>query len=413
MITQDQCIDYLSRLGFTFIDKNDDRVLFEIPSWRQDIEREVDLIEEVARIHGFEKIPYSLPMMEIGPNHEHSFIEFSDDTKESLASQGFTEIISFPFVSTKDLDHLRMATNHPFREMVELENPLVEEQRFLQPTLAINLLRSVGYNRRHGLKGVRVFEAARTFHSISGDIPDSYGYFSEYKSQGAHITQRAEKENRPFEKNIVAAIMDQPYVDKTWQGDKRKAGFFDMKQSVIQYLNSFGYGDVEFVQADSDQLPWLTPGAAAGIFKGKDYLGYIGELHPEVAKNFDLDFMSPPVLFEINLDKLYSGFQKNQSYETLVHKFPAVTRDLAFIVDKGTTHHDFSKAIKGFNRKKFLRSFSLFDVYEGANVAEDKKSMAYSFSFQSPKKTLTEKEVEKEINGLMKWLNEQLSAELR
>ena len=130
LITKDQAVDILQGLGFKLIDKTDDRLLFDIPSWRGDIEREVDLIEEIARVNGYDKIPYSLPRMELGNTKENPIIKFIDDWKFETASAGFSETVSFPFISEKDLENFNITSGHPLSQTVTLANPLVEERNF-------------------------------------------------------------------------------------------------------------------------------------------------------------------------------------------------------------------------------------------------------------------------------------------
>ena len=170
---------------------------------------------------------------------------------------------------------------------------------------------------------------------------------------------------------------------------------------------------MSFKKVDSELITWTHPGASAQIYVGGKYVGYLGELHPITAKAYDFDFAKPPVVFELDLDILLPLFSRTSEYTSEISKFPAVTRDIAFTVSEEVTCEMFKEAISKFQRKKNLKSSRIFDVYQGENIEAGKKSMAFTFSFQSVKKTLTDKEVEKEMTNLLNWLSETLNVEQR
>ena len=414
LLSQQQCRSYLEALGFNQLDQTEGRMLFEAPGWRLDIEREVDLIEEIARLHGYDKIPFRLPMMEIGTLPEDGIIGFTDQAKISLAGLGMTEIISFPFMSNEDQEALRLDESHPWRQAVALENPLAADQGYLQTTPLINLLKAVGRNRRHGDKGVRLFEICRCFYNTDHSPVDAgYPEWTHLNRYGRHIPERATTDPRPVERTLVGGIIDQPLQDRSWTGAGQPASFYDAKALVQSWLGGFGMPLPDLERPDPQRFPWLHPGASAVLTVSGKTIGWLGELHPEVALAYDLSFDPPPVVFELDLENVYDECLTDRTFENMSTRFPPVTRDLAFLVDRKICHGDFARAIAGFKRRKHLSHYSLFDVYEGQNIPGDKKSLAYAFSFQSDKKTLTDKEVEKEINALKQHLKEELSADLR
>ena len=414
MLTQQECISYLERLGFKFLDKNEDRMVFEIPAHRLDIEREVDLIEEVTRLHGYDKIPTNLPMMEIKPLLEKPWIQFFDQLKLSIASLGFTEIISFPFTSQQDFEKAGIGEEHPFSKAVELHNPLVEDYKFMRTSLAINLVQKLKDNQRHGTYGGKLFELGRSFHLLAGqDLEKFDSSFETFGKQGIHISGRALQEERPIEKNILAAILDHPAQSKSWDRDEKPASFFDLKAVLLQMIQKFNFKNPEFKKPDPKIYPWLNPKESAAVYINSTCIGYIGSLHPRVARDFELDFSKAPILFEIVLDCLWQESGDEAPFESGVVKFPAVARDVSLIVPSSCMHQDVEHAIGSFKRRKHLKKIHLFDVYQGKNIPEGKKSMGYSLSFQSQKKTLTDKEVEKELQALLEHFNQQLTAELR
>lgn len=414
-LTKEQCVSTLERLGCKAADSASDSMTFEIPTWRLDIEKEIDLIEEISRVMGFEKIPYTLPAMNIKPIPEHGFIDFCDQARISMASCGFAETISFPFVSVADLDHLHLPALHPFRSNVALANPLSEDQALLQPTLLANLIRAVAKNRRHGDQGSRLFEVARCFYDFKHTPMDpDFSTWEHLPQQGFHIPSKAVNDERPTERTMIAGIIDQPWQSKSWRSTEVPATFFHGKDVIARWLRNFSLTEITFKPVDSHQMPWLHPGAAAAVFADEIYLGFLGEIHPRVARKFDIETELTPVVFELDMEHVYKTSELvTRQYITPAERFPAVSRDLAFVVNLNTTHAAFDTAFRDFKRKRNMQHWRLFDVYTGPNLPDDKKSMAYSVSFKSPKRTLTDKEVDEELTMLVDWIKQSLSAEQR
>ncbi len=403
---------YLERLGFKIAAQNEASLKATAPSWRHDIEREVDLIEEVTRLYGYDKIPFTLPKMEIGALPEHPLIDFIDQSKVQLAQIGLHETISFPFMGAQDLEHLGLSKGHPLAAVVKLVNPLVEHHRFMRSTLAVGLIQALAQNRRNGLKGSKLFELARSFHepkSLPGDLSASY---VSLKEQGRHIPVKARKDDRPIEKTRVAAIIDAAYQPKTWDRAAEDAGFYHGKTFITQWLAGLGIRSLKFEAVDAKDFPWLHPGAAARVLTAKgEYLGWLGELHPRTAKAYELD--AAPTLFELELEPILAAHSEKTSYISGNLRFPPSTRDVALMVPAATSYDAFMKSFVNFKRRKYLKDQRLFDIYQGQNLPEGKKSMAFTLTFQAEDKTLTDADVDKELEALLGWLKDDLSAEQR
>ncbi len=412
--SQDDCIRHLQSIGIKLIDKADERMLFEVPTWRVDIEREIDLIEEVARLHGYEKINATLPLMEIGSLPEDPFVDFMETARKNMALCGMAETMSFPFLSEKEYSALQLPGAHPLAKTITLQNPLSEDMAILTPALAINLLRAVVHNRSRGVKGARLFEVAKTFHNTQGQkFDDAYQYWRHLSKPSRHISERAQKDTRPVERATLGAILDQPLHDKTWRDTDTAVNFYDAKGLVTQWLGTFGVRELDWTLIPGEALPWLHPKRSAVVRAGSLQLGYVGEVHPKTCVALGLDPSEAPIVMEIDLDFAFSAYTQPKVYDSVVKRFPPSLRDLALVVDLSVTHKDVLQAIAKFKGKKFLSDCRLFDVYQGKNIPDGKKSMAYSISFQSPEKTLTDKDVEKEIEALLAWLKQSLAAELR
>lgn len=415
-LTQESIKKFFDGLAIRLVDHNQDRMVFEIPSWRVDIERECDLIEEVGRLQGYDKVPNQLPVMSLQPTPEEPLIDFIDQGRIAMASQGLRETISFPFWSDHDAGKLRLPESHPLTPTLKLANPIAEDARWMQTTLVHGLIKAVESNRRHGLKGARLFEVGRGYYDFAKHPVDkkSYGLWKSIDRKGRHLSPRAKNEtHRPTERHWVAGIIDQPLSGKSWNASEVKASFFDGKKIVLSWLRGFGITDIQFHPIERNDVPFVHPGASAYLFSKGQILGWVGELHPETTLAYDLEVSDAPVLFELDLEAVLECSAKRAKVETNISKFPPSSRDLALLVEKTLTHDAMSAAIGKFNQGKHLKKWHLFDVYEGSNIPDGKKSVAWSFSFQSNERTLTDQEIEGEFKNLTQYLTKTFNAEQR
>ena len=402
----------LSNLGCKIVSESASVLKISAPSWRHDIEREADLIEEVVRIHGYEHIPLTLPKMEIGALPEHPLIDFIDQNKAILAQIGLHETVSFPFMGAQDIANLGITPEHPLYAVVKLVNPLVEHHRYMRSTMAVGLIQALAQNRRNGLKGTRLFELARTFHEPKTLPKDLAPVFVSVGQQGDHIPLKARQDDRPIERTKVAAILDTSFLPKSWDQAEEEAGFFRGKAFIVQWLAAFGIRSLRWETVQAQDFPWLHPGASAALYNSKgEYLGWLGELHPQTAKAYDLE--SAPTLFEIDLEAVLASYGVKRSYISGNTRFPPSTRDVALLVPSETSYDAFMKSFVNFKRRKYLKDQRLFDIYQGQNLPEGKKSMAFSLTFGSDEKTLIDQDVDKELEALLGWLKDDLSAEQR
>jgi phenylalanyl-tRNA synthetase beta chain len=410
-------VEKLTALGLTLIDQTSDRqrLLFQVPPWRHDLTREIDLVEEVGRLIGYDQITYQMPSVEMSALNEHPLISFIDRAKKNFAHLGFTEIISFPFHGDTELTQMGIDESHSFFQTVCLANPLAENEQRMRSSMLIGILKAVCDNRRAGQRGVRLFECGRVFFkpkAISSEQTPSTRFSEQIQRQGLHMSRQALTEHRVLEMNMLAAVIDQPASEKTWQNHIAEAAdFFLAKSLVSEFLGSYALRDLEFAPIASDDLPYLHPGASAYVKVRNRLVGYIGELHPECTLRWGL--ASPPMLIEICLDDFFGASKIPLKIKTSEHRFPPLSLDLAFVVDRTKNYADFLVAFKSFKNRRFLRDYQLFDVYEGASLGADKKSMAFALNFSSDKRTLNDKDVEPELTALKQWFQSTLGAEVR
>lgn len=416
-LTRDESVEALVALGFELLDEQGDRLVFEVPFHRHDIEREVDLVEEIGRIVGFDRVPYALPVMSIQPTPEDPFIDFLETVRAALAQAGLRETVSFPFLAEAELAKLGVEAGHPLFPTLTLANPLSEQQRLLQTTLVPGLLRAAAQNRRNGQSGTRLFEVGRGYWQRTEVKAE--GLWAELHRPSRHYGKRASLEAkaarpeglRPTERSLVAAVIDQPLFRKSWNRAETLADFYEVKALLLALLKSFGITpqSLQLAAPRAGELPFLHPGASAVVTVNGKALGYVGELHPRAATQLELEQPAAPVVLELDAERLLDVTGRSLRLDTTPRRFPPISRDVAFLADKALTHERFLAALRDFKRKKHLTRSRLFDVYEGDKLPTGKKSMAYTFYFQSPEKTLTDQEVEQELGALTSFLCQQLS----
>jgi phenylalanyl-tRNA synthetase beta chain len=415
-LANDQIKKMFDGLQIRLADQAQDRMVFEIPTWRVDIERECDLIEEIGRLQGYDKVPYQLPKMSLEPTPEDALVDFIERARIEMAARGLRETISFPFWSDEDSQKLRLKHPHPFVPSIKLANPIADDAKWMHTTLACALIKAVSNNRRHGVKGSKLFELGRGYFDFNSKPLQRHAssFYKNLDRKGRHLTIRArEEKNRPTERHWLSGIMDQPLAAKSWDQSETLATFFHVKSVVLSWLRSFGITDVQAHRPDPESLPFLHPGASAYLYAKGQVLGWVGELHPEVSLAYDLEPSQAPMLFELDLEASLDASRKRGKIPTESFKFPPSTRDLALLVDRNLSHDAMAIAIAKFPQKRHLRSWHIFDVFQGANIAQDKKSVAWSFSFQSTEKTLTDQDVDGEFKNLTSYLSTTFNAEQR
>ena len=365
----------LKRFGFS-TEPIADGVRATAPYWRTDIRYPEDLIEEVARLYGYDRIPMTLLSGAIPQQSIAAGPEFRRQVSELLAGFGFLETVSFTMTGPTRLQALRPDATIGATP-VELSNPMTEESMYLRTTLRANLLPVLAENCRHDAGGIRIFEAGKVYHA-DGDGP-------------------------PRETDMVTALLTGSRDAGSWRAADDLIDFYDAKGLVEALLARLGVS-VEFSQGDD---AGLHPQVQAKLTAGGEYLGVVGELHPKVSGACEIE--NPVYLVEFDLAALLPHARQDARYQP-VPRFPAVLRDLALVVDQTVTHIQVMKLIGQF---PLVVRAEVFDVYAGKQVAAGKKSVAYRLHFQSPDKTLTDEAVNNVLKKLLGRLEKETGAELR
>ncbi len=375
-ISQQEQIEYLMRLGFG-VEAGEGVLEVTVPPDRSaDVTREVDLIEEVARVHGLsENLPITLPASAIGRvgglSRDQRLRRRAEDVVRDL---GFNEVVGFSFVHPEETLKLGVTGDDPRANPVRVSNPLSEDQSVMRTQLIGSLLTSARYNRARGASRVALFESGRVYlrDMVDGAGPLS-GDFRGIQSPPA------------FEPHHLAGLVGGPINPESWRGSGEPAGFFDLK-GVLEALAAHLRVSLTF-QPGSE--PFLHPGRSAEVTLDGASLGYLGELHPRIAATWDIE---TAVVFEIELGMLARSAGVGEEAFHDIAAFPSVNQDLAVVVPEGVAAASVEAEI-GNAGGELLRQVTVFDVYRGDQIGADRKSLALRLEFRADDRTLTEDEV--------------------
>jgi phenylalanyl-tRNA synthetase beta chain len=377
-------------------------VTFRIPTFRVDLKREADLIEEVARLHGVEKIPATSPRGAFGANAFDAVHNHIAEARRILSGLGLNEAQGQTLISKSEI------RNPKSEEFVALANPLSSDMDVLRPSLLPGLIHSLRHNVSRKNYDVALFEVGRVFKNValtsssagSPGAPPGGATESRANSQAGSL--------RYVEERRVAIALTGQRALPFWSGGERDAKFdaCDLKGVLEEFFEQFGLRGMTFTrQAESTSL-FLE---SATISLGKNQIGEFGQLLPALAKKYDL--RDAVLLAELNLDLLLARRNPAKSFKPLP-AFPAIRRDVAMLVRESTTHDAVLQVVKQ-TKPANLETVELFDVFRGKNVPEGQKSLAYAFTYRAADKTLTDAEVNAAHTKVVDALKAQLKVTVR
>lgn len=370
----------LESLGMSVDSVTADEISVSAPTFRPDLEREIDLIEEVVRVWGMERVPATLPS---GPGRlgtltvHQRWMRRIDATARAA---GLNETMTYSFVDPADLARSRMELPEG-ETLVELENPMSEEQAVMRWSLLPGLLRSVSYNQRRGVPDVHLYEIGAVYGTTGG-------------------------RTLPRERTMIAGVLTGSWSRPGWNEPAPALDFFDGKGVLEALAIDLG---IERMSVRALDRPWLQPGRSAGVIIDGKPAGWIGEVHPLVAAAFEAD--TPVVAFELDAANLVAFARTVRPYRE-VPRVPAVTFDVALVVDESVTIERVEQAIRKAGGT-LLDSVRLFDVYRGAGIPEGRKSLAWALSYRAADRTLTDEEVRPAHEKLVRKVSGAVGAELR
>jgi phenylalanyl-tRNA synthetase beta chain len=350
----------LSAIAFEISPKDDDSLEVTPPSFRVDVTRPEDLMEEVARLSGYNRIPTTFPLIPAKGRTVSRYIETRDRVRDTLVGAGFCEAITYSFIHAASCDRLNLAAEDPRRCQVQILNPITEDQTTLRSSLLPGLLETLQRNAAQQIKTLRLFEVGKTFVK---------------ETAGAEL---------PVETEMLTAMWTGLRGEEGWFAKPTACDFYDIKGVAERLLQALGVAAVNFSRLAPEDCPYARPGATAQIAAGPQVVGTIGEVHPQVLLNHGLK--QPAFFFEIDMDRLFPLIPKVRLASPLP-KFPFVERDLTVIIDTAIEAGEILSAL-GSPEEKLVESLRLLAVYTGPPIPEDKKSVSVRITYRSDTGTL-------------------------
>ena len=360
-ISLEEAREYFDRLGIKI---NDGLKSVVVPYFRQDLLRNADLAEELARFFGYDKIPTTLPSGESTAGGETFGMEIEGKARELAEQFGFCEGMTFSFESPKVFDRLLLPLDAKEREAIEIKNPLGEDYSIMRTQIINGMLTSLGTNSARRNKNVRLYEISNIY-----------------------LAKKLPLEDYPEEKKQFCLGM-------YGEGD-----FFVLKGVIEEFLYKVGMKKLPSYNADAGKT-FLHPGRQALIIYEDVVVGYFGEVHPLVQEAYGI--AERTYVANIDLSVICKKANFTVKYEGIA-KFPSVVRDISLVMDKSLTAGEIEKIIRS-ESGAILESLELFDIYEGERIGADKKSMAYSITFRNKEKTLEESEISAVMDKILKGL---------
>ncbi|MBI5683290.1 MAG: phenylalanine--tRNA ligase subunit beta [Deltaproteobacteria bacterium] len=373
--------DYLARLGFSFnvSEKIEGAVAVVVPSFRVDISMEIDLIEEIARLNGYENISTTIPASQLLSAVKTNKTVVTKGVRDFLSSIGFCEVINYSFISP--LLAADISGESEVKDNLRLLNPLSEEWSVMRKTLVCGLLSNLRYNLNHGNDNLRLFEIG------CGFIPKGSVY---------------------NEKNLAAGLISGLRMsEKSIMWDKEDADFFDIKGVIESLFSSISIQGVKFTTGNN--ISFLHPGKSCAISVNGADVGIMGEIHPDILERLDLK--QSAYIFEIDIDSITNISGRPSAFRE-IPRYPSVVRDAAFIIDRAVLFAELVNAIEILNIK-LIEDTGVFDVYYGESIPPDKKSIAIRLTYRSDVKTLTDEDVNMVHNNVVNEIVRRFNAEIR
>ncbi len=369
--------EVFAKLGFG-LEGNAETFTVSVPRRRWDIHIQADLVEEIARIYGYDKLPTTLPEAGATAGELTSSQALRRKVRTLAEGSGLSEIISYALTTPEKALEFTMEPT----KLTELMWPMTVERSALRQNIISGMLDTVAYNVNRKNSNLAIYEIGKIFHQ-TGDV----------------------QTDLPQEVETFAFALSGLVAEKDFQTKAVPVDFFYAKGIVEALADKLNLG-FDFV-AEKD-LDSMHPGRTAAILLNGEVVGFVGQLHPQTAKDYGIP---ETYVAELNLTAVEAGLKPNPSFQEIT-KFPAVSRDMALLLPAETSHKEVVAAIESAGVKR-LTSIKLFDVYAGANIEAGKKSMAYSLTFQNPEASLTDEEVAKFMEKISKALADHVSAEVR
>ncbi|MEE8268381.1 MAG: phenylalanine--tRNA ligase subunit beta, partial [Nitrospinaceae bacterium] len=374
-------LKYLKGLGITVVKEKKAGECYQVepPSSRPTLTREIDLIEEVARLDGYEGVEISHPVASVSPVRFSKIQTAVRQSKEILRNLGYSEAINYSFIEKGFAEYFRDTWGDNKSKMIRLDNPISSDMDTMRPSLLPGLIKSAARNINRGQKNLQLFEQGHIFFSRKG--------------KGSH------------EVACLAALATGPYPNSVWKDSGKSFDFYDVKGALETLADHFQVA----LEVRPSQRSFLDSGQSADAFAGGRCVAYLGRLDPALANRWEL---SPDIyVFELNMEALAAAIADRPRFQA-IPKYPETYRDISILVDQTVQAQTISDLIRQTSGP-LIRRVELYDQYQGKRLPSGKKSLTFALSFQSPEKTLTDEEVNPIFEKIVGSLSEQLGAALR
>jgi len=361
-LSKEEISAYLESIQLPVRSAEEDILVVDPPSFRPDLVREVDLIEEVARLAGYDRIPRGSPVTRLASTKLDEDQVIRQKTKHILVGLGFCEVVTYSFINPWSVELLQFDEDDRRRRLLRLRNPLSEDQAVMRTSLIPGMLETAARNQRQNNFNLRFFELSKIFFA------------------------RGEEE-LPEERFNLCGLLSGIRRPATWNEPAQAADFFDLKGGLEALFTHLGIRDARW--SKTDPAPYLNEEVASRIFLADTLVGDMGELHARLLERYDLE--GPIYLFDIDFDLLMQKAVSVKKFKSLP-KFPAINRDLAIVLPLSVAAQNVLDYFED-NRPQYAESITLFDQYRGKQVEEGKKSLAFRITYRSPERSLTDQEV--------------------
>lgn len=362
-LAEEKIVDTLINLGMT-VGMADEPGSYRVdpPSYRVDISREIDLIEEVARLISYDQIELKLPQVSVKPLVKETKQVLDEKIRQILNGCGFSETIHYSFITPKSCEILNIPADDDRSRMLRIANPLTDDQAVMRTTLLYSLLDTMRSNANNGCHNLKIFETGKIFIDCGPG-------------------------KQPLEQERLGGLMTGLAYDDFWHLKEKPVDFYNLKGVLEDLFAALRLSGVSYDASRTE--PFLHPGRCCAVYVNREPVGFLGELHPDVQTAMDLK--NRALVFELDIDVLSRHFTGLVNYRE-VSKYPAITRDVAFLI-----RHDIEAAeiirLGGQTGEELLEKINIFDIYVGEGIPEGMKSLGVRFSYRSPNRTLKDEEV--------------------
>ena len=378
-IAEQKIIDYLTSLGLILTEKKKDELYFEIPHYRKDLPREIDLIEEIIRLHGYESLPHVIHTSKI---MDKDGFYLRRKLQDVLVKYGFFEVVNWSFGDPEDLNRLNIAQDDFRRKTIKIKNPIGQSFSVMRSMILPDILKNTIYNINHGEKDLKLFEMNKVFFNNGTKLG-----LEEFELSG-----------------IMTGALNPVY----WKDRTQQIDFFDVKGVIEDLLETVGLRDYKF---ENSQETYYQPNLSLNISSNNVQIGHFGKIDPKIALNYDIE--QPIFAFTINVNRLKENKQSTVPVFSSIPKYPSVIRDISFIVSKEFTVNDISNEIFKSDKKIIKKVILMDEYFNKKQMDKSERSLTFSIVLNSEIKTLTDEYVKNVMQKVIKNLKNKFSIKER